>query len=74
MPFWKLHIDILPKLRIIQRWPSDKANHTCENTYVIHYRGVPRIFERGFLLAVDLRRGDLGAQPPDADECIVFRI
>ena len=37
-------------------------------------RGVPRIFERGFLLVMDLRCGGLGAQPPAADECFVFRI
>ena len=40
--------------------------------FVTSNRGVPRIFCRGFPQVVDPRRGDLGAQLPDADELLNF--
>ena len=42
------------------------------NPCVYVRRGVPRIFGRRFPQVVDPRRGDLRAQPPDADELFIF--
>ena len=38
------------------------------------HMGVPRIFERWFLIVMDLRCRGLGAQPPVTDKLLIFKI
>ena len=38
------------------------------------FRGVPRIFEKGLPLVVDPRCGGVGAQPPAAEELLIFKL
>ena len=46
--------------------------YACMSMCVLMYSGRSRNFEKGFPLAIGPRRGDLGTQPPAAEDALVF--